>query len=193
MNPITAKFMVIFILSMVFLVLIILAFLIIKVWIRPILIRIFKHKDVLKTMDVIMKSEGDSKKKVDDLIIEGIVDLDLIRVAELEILKSKQNVIKVKSSKLSLFDVLNIKWRNFKYGKKKQVQQDSGTGDKEFTKPTDSGTDSGTNSGTESRTNSGTDPGAKLEVFKADSGDAEQRPVQGESTKANGRKGRYFN
>lgn len=194
MSPIMAKFMVMFVLTIFFLVLIAFSYLSYKVVLRPFIVRVFMYKKVLKTIEVINKSQGDPKKKIKDLIGEGICDLDLIKVAEIEILKSKSNsekVIKEKSSKLSLLESLKIKWRN-KSGKKKSVQQDSGKGSgrtkEKDAKPGDlSGTTSGDFPGATSRKRSVSGS------TKFNSANAEQRPFQGESVAIKGKRARYFN
>lgn len=202
MSPMMAKLMVMFVLTIIVLVLIVLSYLVYKNWIRPLMVRLFMYQKVLKTIEVIVKSEGDSEKKIEGLINEKVSDLDLIRVAELEILKSKvksAKIVKEKSSKLSLLESLKVKWRNFKSGKKKSVQQVSGEGSRGIKeKDADSGTGPGTEPGTEPGIDFGTDfgtepgngsvPGSK----KSNSGDAEQRSVQGEPTKSQGKRERYF-
>lgn len=123
MSPLLAKFIVIITLVFIILLVGVLIYFIYKLLIKPLLIKTFVYKQVLLTAQIILHSE--KSDKVENLIKQNIKDIDLIRIAEEELLKAK---IKVKTKKikknLGLIEIFkqNI-WRKRQNGEEKSFQQ----------------------------------------------------------------------
>jgi hypothetical protein len=132
MNPLLMKFLIVFVLSIIFLIVIITFVLFYKNYVRPLFVRIFFYKKILKTAEVILKAEADKDKKVTDLVKNNLVDTDLIRIAEEHIVKARIKAEKDKLMKAKKpFDWKRLKfWRKDKHGEEKSVQQDSGSSNK---------------------------------------------------------------
>jgi len=185
MSPLMIKIMIMFILIVIFLIFLIGCYLFFKKVIRPLYIRIFMYQKVLKTMNIILESANDSNKKIDNLIKGDIVDIDLIKIAEIELNKPEKEI--KKENNLSLFDKLKF-WRK-KNGKKTTIQ------------PRTTGKSCGKSDTTTGSNTGSTDPGtlerrdriAGTSDKKIDSGNAELRNISSKHTRINEKSNRYFN
>lgn len=206
MNPLTLKILVVAVLTMSFLILIIFSYLMYKNYLRPLFIRLFLFKKVLKTMDVILNSAGDKDKKVIDLVSKGIKDLDLIKVAEQQILNSKKPRKPVKPG---------FNWWRKKDAKKKTVREVTGeqsggdtttSGNSKIAGVTGVARDTnagvtGTNGGAENKgavtigegRGGGNKEASIVESSKDDSRNAKQRIVQDKSVGISKKQRRHFN
>lgn len=169
--------MVIFVLTICFLIWFILLFLLYKSYIRPFMLRLFHYKKVLQTAQIILKSNKDNK--IENLIDNNINDLDLIKIAEEEILKSQKNI----NNKENSFSFKNL-WRKNNNGTKESIRQISrGENKREIREEPRTGT-----TGKTGTTKKGCD-----RISQNGNGNAEQRPIQSEPIGINERRSKYFN
>ena len=122
MNPYLLKFLVMFILVVIFTIVLIVFYLFYKNVLRPLMIRLFNYKKVLYTAQLIMKSELDNKNKIEDLIKSNITDRDLIKIAEEEIKKANTKKININSDNKLKSSIKNI-FKRDKIGNEKKIQQ----------------------------------------------------------------------
>lgn len=200
MNPILFKVLIVFVLTVTFLIFFMTAYLLVKNYLRPLVIRVFMRKKILKTAEIILKAQKDNEAKVKGLVNANMTDLDLIRIAEEEIQKADRLRIKQeqerndqKSQKLGFWNKLKI-WRK-NDGKKESIRQDSRREDQG---DAIAKTDAGAGRVEEKRAgdvvaSSGAGRDAEGSLPKFDSSDEGFRPVQSESIEVAGRKRKYFN
>lgn len=220
MNPLVAKFFVLLAIVCFFILLFVFIYFLYKVALKPLILRVFFMRKVLATAQILMKNEGDETSKVESLVRAKFTDVDLIRIAEEEILKSEAaskkklelaakelKSLKTNDSlKKGFFDKL---WRNLKNGKKKAIRSNSrreNSGETESKQRTESGFGSPTTAspgesksgsvsgdsriGIESERRGASESNSGM--AKNSSRNDESRFIQDESFEHTERKGRYF-
>ena len=184
MNPTLAKLMIVFILTIIFLILIILGYLFYKSILKPWKIRIFEYQKILLYAQIIIDSQSNPEDIIHNIVKKGYSDIDLIKTAELELKNAKKTIKKEEFNKLNFLKSIKNIVRREKDGKKNKLQQiargeDKGEiGRKERTYP---------------RSEDRQESRRKKENPRNGLSNAKQRTFQTESVRPNERKSRYFN
>jgi len=184
MNPTLAKIMIIFVLTIAFLILIVLGYLFYKSILKPWKIRTFHYQKILMYAQIIIDSKNDTEEFINKIVKKGYSDVDLIKTAQLELINAKKTTSKKDFDKISFLDSFKNKIRRKEDGKKNKLQQIPRGEDKRET-------------GREQRDNRKQKPESgrrkEPENPRDDLSDAKQRNIQTKPVRYNERKSRYFN
>lgn len=120
MNPIIAKIIIIFVMTIMFAICIATGYMFYHVVIKPLFIRLFRYRQILFIAQNILTS----KDKVQTLIELNIKEKDIIRITEEEILK-----VQSMNKEPKIIEILNKIWRKIKDGKKPTSKREHSRGE----------------------------------------------------------------